>query len=108
MLKLSIALFTIGNCLTSLLTSPPTTQVHTYSVNVVFGIDSIRTLGTPSIFRYGKTMQYKLVADTKQVQFAVQPGAIPGKLTKKKNQTEDKATLSTAAEILIDPGPNAC
>ena len=83
-LKLSIALFTIGNCLTSLLTSPPTTQVHTYSVNVVFGIDSIRTLGTPSIFRYGKTMQYKLVADTKQVQFAVQPGAIPGKLTKEK------------------------
>lgn len=54
-------------------------------------------------------MLYKLVADTKQVQFAVQPRAIPGKLTKKKNiQTEDKATLSTAAEIWIDPGPNAC
>lgn len=29
-------------------------------------------------------MLYKLVADTKQVQFAVQPRAIPGKLTKKK------------------------
>lgn len=44
-------------------------------------------------------MLYKLVAETKQVQFAVQPGAIPGKLTKKNIQTEDKATLSTAAEI---------
>ena len=67
---------------------------------VVFGIDSIRTLGTLSISSLAQKIWNKPVADSKQVQFEVQPGATSARLVKNV-QSDDKATLHTAAAAEI-------
>lgn len=55
---------------------------YTYSVTVLFGIDSIKNLGTLSISRFTQSMRNGPVPEPRQVEFAVHPGTIPGKLKK--------------------------